>query len=422
MESGRDPSDTRPPPAPRGAILVLPTVATGQQGPVAAWVSAAGWASGLRKALGHVWVVTPGGPIEPDELRRRASAATLAPTAGPRWRSRVPVVAKTALKDAREWQRARAFRVDPAGPWRDHDVACVWQRHELFHTAGTRLARTLGVPSVVFVPAPLVWQAREWGVRRPGWSWWAEVAGERTPLRGADVVACGSEAVAEQVRRIGVDDRHIVITPTGADLDLFESLPDRDLVRHRLGLDDRFVVGWVGSFRRFHALEQAVDALVGLDRATLLLVGDGPERAELERRARARGVALVCTGTVPHDDVPGYLAAMDVGLVLASRDGPFHYSPLKLAEYLAAGVPVVAPRAGALPAQLHEGVDALLVTPGDRRELGSALRLLRDDPTARERLGTAARSAAAEHWSWDRSVGAALAAASRAANLSRSGR
>ena len=130
----------------------------------------------------------------------------------------------------------------------------------------------------------------------------------------------------------------------------------------------------------------------------------------------------MCTGTVPHDDVPGYLAAMDVGLVLASRDGRFHYSPLKLAEYLAAGVAVVAPRAGALPAQLHEGVDALLVTPGDRAELASALRLLRDDPTARERLGTAARSAAAEHWSWDRSVGAALAAASRAANLSRSGR
>jgi glycosyltransferase involved in cell wall biosynthesis len=422
MESGRDPSDTRPPAGPRGAILVLPTVATGQQGPVAAWVSAAGWAAGLRKALGHVWVVTPDGAIEPDELRRRASAATLAPASGPRWHRFVPVVGKTALKDAREWQRARAFHVDPVGPWREYDVACVWQRHELFHTAGTRLARTLGVPSVVFVPAPLVWQAREWGVRRPGWSRWAEVAGERTPLRHADVVACGSEAVAEQVRRIGVDDEHIVITPTGADLDLFASLPDRNVVRHRLGLDDRFVVGWVGSFRRFHALEQAVEALAGLDRATLLLVGDGPERASVERLARARGVALVCTGTVPHDDVPGYLAAMDVGLVLASGDAPFHYSPLKLAEYLAAGVAVVAPRAGALPAQLHEGVDALLVTPGDPVELASALRLLRDDPAARERLGEAARSAAAEHWSWDRSVGEALAAASRVANMSRSGR
>jgi glycosyltransferase involved in cell wall biosynthesis len=421
MESGRDPSDTGATSEPRGAIVVVPTVATGQQGPVAAWVSAAGWATAFRNLLGQVWVVTPDGRLQPDELRRRASAATLAPAAGPAWHRWVPVVANTARKDVREWRRAQTFRVDPAGPWRDADVACVWQRHELFHTAGARLARTLGVPSIVFVPAPLVWQAHQWGVRRPGWGRWTERAGERTPLQSADVVACGSEAVAEQVRRIGVDDRRIVITPTGADLDLFRSVPDRDALRHRLGLEGRFVVGWVGSFRRFHALDQAVDALDGLDGATLLLVGDGPERGAVERLARQRGVALHCTGTVAHDDVGGYLAAMDVALVLASKDQPFHYSPLKLAEYLATGVAVVAPRAGALPTQLRDGVDAMLVAPGDRRGLADALRVLRDDPTMRAGLGRAARSVAAERWSWDRSAREALAAASRVAPVSRSG-
>jgi glycosyltransferase involved in cell wall biosynthesis len=279
MAAGRDPFDPGATSGHRGAIVVVPTVVGGQQGPVAGWVSAAGWAAAMRNLLGRVWVVTPDGPMEPDELRRRASAATLTPSSNPRWHSWVPVVANTARKDVREWRRARAFQVDPAGPWRDDDVACVWQRHELFHTAGPRLARTLGVPSILFVPAPLVWQARQWGVHRPGWSHLTEQVGERNPLRHADVVACGSDAVAEQVRRIGVDDRRIVITPTGADLELFRSLPDRDALRRRLGLDGRFVVGWVGSFRRFHALDQAVDAVAGLDGATLFLVGDGPERA-----------------------------------------------------------------------------------------------------------------------------------------------
>lgn len=388
----------------RGAILVLPTVTAGQQGPVAALVSTAGWAAGLRRLLGAVWIVTPDGLVDGDELRRRASDAALTPAGGSRWQQRVPVVAKTAIKDAREWRRARAFHVDPAGPWQGHDVACVWQRHELFQTAGVELARALGVPAVVFVPAPLMWQARQWGVRRPGWSGWIERSGERAPLRAADVVACGSPTVAAEVARMGVHPRRIVVAPTGIDPDLFLVRPDRDAMRARLGIQDRFVVGWVGSFRRFHALEQAVLALAGMEGATLLLVGDGPERCRIEELARAHEVRVVCTGTVPHDDIPSYLAAMDVGLVLAARDAPFHYSPLKLAEYLAAGLAVIAPRAGDLPAQLRDGVDSVLVGPGDDHELAAALHRLQEDPGERARLGEAARTAAADRWSWDRSV------------------
>jgi glycosyltransferase involved in cell wall biosynthesis len=402
----------------RGAIVVLPTVTAGQQGPVAALVSAAGWASGLRRLLGEAWIVTPDGVVSSDELRRRASAAELAPNPSAAWRHRIPVVVKTAVKDAREWRRARRFHVDASGPWNGHDVACVWQRHELFHTAGPRLAHALGVPSVVFVPAPLVWQAREWGVRRPGWGRWTELAGEQAPLRNADVVACGSEAVAVEIRRLGIDDRRIVITPTGVDPDLFASPVDRTAVRRRLRVEGRFVAGWVGSFRKFHALDQAVDALAGLDDATLLLVGDGPERAHVEQLARACGVDVRATGTVAHDEIPAHLAAMDVALVLASPDRSFHYSPLKLAEYLSAGLPVIAPLAGELPAQLRDDVDALLVPAGDRVELTAALRRLRDEPATRERLARAAR-AAADHWSWDRSVARVLVAVNEAEHPAR---
>ncbi|MDQ1457174.1 MAG: hypothetical protein QOH28_2794 [Actinomycetota bacterium] len=415
MDAARDTSDGGPPTRPhRGAILVLPTTLAGERGPVAAGVSTAGWAGGFRRALGETWIVTPAGVVDPDELRRRASDASLAPAAGAGWRQRIPVVAKTAVKDVREWARAKAFRID-ASPWRDHDVAFVWQRHELFQTVGPRLAVALGVPSVLFVPAPLMWQASQWGVERPGWGRWLERVGERTPMRSADIVACGSATVAEEVSRIGVDDRRIVITPNGADPGFFRRSPgrDRESIRRRLGLEGRFVVGWVGSFRRFHALEHAVDALVGIENATLLLVGDGPERARMEQLARDRHVNVVCTGTVPHDKVPEHLAAMDVALVLSAGEQPFHYSPLKLAEYLAAGVAVIAPRVGDLPDQVEDGVDALLVNPGDTRQLASALRRLREDPVERHRLGRAASDAAADRWSWDRSVQLVLAAVDR---------
>jgi glycosyltransferase involved in cell wall biosynthesis len=90
--------------------------------------------------------------------------------------------------------------------------------------------------------------------------------------------------------------------------------------------------------------------------------------------------------------------------VLSAPAAAFHYSPLKLAEYLAAGLPVVAAEAGALPDRLRAGVDSLLVPPGDTAALRTALIRLRDDPGERDRLGRAGRAAAIDRWSWDRSV------------------
>jgi glycosyltransferase involved in cell wall biosynthesis len=138
--------------------------------------------------------------------------------------------------------------------------------------------------------------------------------------------------------------------------------------------------------------------------ATLLLVGDGPERARIERFARSLEVPAIFTGTVPHHELPAYLAAMDAAVILAARKVPFHYSPLKLAEYLAAGLPVVAPGTGQPAERLTDGVDAIVVPPHDVAALGAALRRLHDDPEERTRLGKAARAAAETEWSWDDQV------------------
>jgi glycosyltransferase involved in cell wall biosynthesis len=396
----------------RGAVFVLPTTTADQQGPVASWLSTAGWASAAEHVLGRAWVVTPGGVVDRREVRRRGSDPQLATETASSWRRRVPVVVKTAVKDVRQWQRARRFHVDPTGPWHGHHVEFVWQRHELFHSAGPELARTLGVPSVVFVPAPLVWEAEQWSVPRP-WSRWLERVGERPVLTAADLVACGTDMVADQVRRLGVRDDRILVTPTGVDLELFDEGLDRGAARAHLAFGDELVVGWVGSFRRFHGAEQAVEAVTGLDGVALLMVGDGPERPAVAELARARGVRAVFTGTVPQDDLPLRLAAMDVGLVLARPGEAFHYSPLKLAEYLAAGVCVVAPRAGQVAERLSDDVDAVLVPPGDLTALRAALLTLRDDPDRRRRLARGARKTAETAWSWDVQVRAVLEALAR---------
>jgi glycosyltransferase involved in cell wall biosynthesis len=317
-------------------------------------------------------------------------------------------VVKTAAKDARGYARGRQFAID-ADRYRDRDLAFVWQRHEMFQTAGLDLADALDVPSVLFVPATHVWEAEQWGVRRPGWRGLAERFGESPAMRRADVVACGSDVVAEQARRLGARSGSVVVTPTGVDIEMFSAPVEATRARARLGLQNRFVVGWVGSFRPFHALEQAIAAVDGIADASLLLVGDGPERPRIEAAARDRGVAAVFTGTVPHPELPELLATMDVALVLAGRDETFHYSPLKLAEYLAAGRAVVAPGVPQIADRINAGDEAILVPPGDAIALAAAVRRLHDDPELRARLGANARVAAAVNWSWDGAVRQVLA-------------
>jgi glycosyltransferase involved in cell wall biosynthesis len=299
--------------------------------------------------------------------------------------------------------------VPPSGPWSEAELCFVWQRHDLFYDAGLDLAAQLQVPSVLFVPALIVRQAEQWGVRRWGWGRRLERRAEVPSLRRATLVACGSDLIAADVGRLGVDEQRILVTPTGVDLALFDDAPDRDVARRALGLRDEFVVGWSGSFRGFHALDQLVDASARLGSVTLLLVGDGPERPRIQALADARGVDARFTGMVSHDRVPALLAAMDVGVVLGRADEPFHYSPLKLTEYLAAGLPIVAPAAPHLMAQLDDRRGVTFFAAGDAAALAARLAELRDDPARRARQGRRARAGASD-WSWDAQIARVSAA------------
>jgi glycosyltransferase involved in cell wall biosynthesis len=395
----------------RGALFVMPSPSAGQSGPVAVWITAAGWASAARRQFGTAWVLTPHGVFSPEEAAALATRPALAPPAGRRgWRRYVPVTLRTAAKDVLQIRKARRYRKAAMdGPWNGHDLAFVWQRHDLFHTAGFELARARGVPLVLFVDAPLVWEARKWGVRRPGWGKLLELAGERWQLRSADLVACVSDEVADELKTRGVSPDRLVVTPCSVDLETFTPETSGESVRQRFGLEGKFVVGWLGSFRRFHGVDLTLQAAALIqDRVpdlALLLVGDGLERPRMERLAHDLGLRnAVFTGTVPHSDVAGHIAAMDVSLVLDRGEQGFHYSPLKLREYMACGKAVIGPSVGELNRVLTDGVDGLLVRPGDPETLAAAIENLHGNPSRRRLLGSAARAKVAQEWSWDRQL------------------
>lgn len=392
------------------AVFVLPVIESGRGAPVASLLSAAGWAAAGARRYGRSWIVTPRGLVDPTEARRLAvtdDRPTTRPGTPISRRDRVvgavPAGVKTFGKDARHAVRGRRFEIGH-GPWRDGTVELVWQRHELFQVAGLDLADRLGVPSVLFVPATKVWEAARWGTRRPGWGGLVERLGESPALRRAELVACGTDQVAEQVARLGVPADRLLVTPNGVDLDRF-AVAERDEGRRRAGLtDDRVVVGWVGSFRPFHDLDQLVDACAGIDGIHLLLVGDGAERPAVEARCRDLGVEATFTGTVGPDVLPHLLAAMDIAVVVTGSADTFHYSPLKLGEYLAAGRPVVAPAVPSISERVRDDREAVLVPPGDRDALRAAIQDLRDDPGRRQALGRAGRVAARRSFSWDQQL------------------
>ncbi len=366
--------------------MVVPSRAQLSAGAV--WVTIANWADAFQRRFGDVEIVTPVGSITADQARRDAFSAGTA--RDPNRQSARFVNARTFAKDLRWVARGlrfdarirRRLKPDPTPPF-------VWQHHDLFQTAGATAARRLSVPLVLFVDAPLVWEARKWGVRRRGWGGVLQRIGEVPTLRRADLVACVSAEVADEVIRLGVNPERVLVTPCSAEVP--SPRPSGLKIRAGYGLEGAFVIGWVGSFRAFHALDLLIDAFtadqISSHNVALLLVGDGVERQRILERGAASGIRVVAPGSVPHAEVFEHVAAFDCGVLTVGADQAFHYSPLKLKEYLAMGTPVVAPAIGEMAQDLTDGVDALLYPPGNVGRLSDQLQLLIVDEGKRRQIG-----------------------------------
>ncbi len=106
------------------------------------------------------------------------------------------------------------------------------------------------------------------------------------------------------------------------------------------------------------------------------------------------------TGALPPHEIPAHLARMDVAVAPYPALPNFYFSPLKVYEYMAAGVPVVASRVGQLGELIQEGHNGLLCDPGDVRALAAALGRLADDPGERRKLAQAGLETILRQHTW----------------------
>lgn len=211
-------------------------------------------------------------------------------------------------------------------------------------------------------------------------------------LKRSDVVTAVSMWLREETIKVFGCSRPIEVVPNFVDVGRFK--PRESGVRRLVfaAPDERLLVH-VGNFRPVKRAERAVEAFAHVAArlpARLLMVGEGPERAACEARARALGVRERVRFLGAQPNVEDLLPLTDV-LLLPSEHESFGLAAL---EAMACGVVPVVSRAGGLPEVIEHDVTGLLVEDGDARRMGEAAALLLADPARMARMGSAAREAA----------------------------
>ena len=231
----------------------------------------------------------------------------------------------------------------------------VWERHSLYSDAGVKLHARTGARWILEVNAPLVQE-------RARYESMADLefaqAWERDVLLAAPEIVAVSAWLVQWLRSLGA--KHVRHVPNG----VAGHRGNREATRTRLGLDGRFVVGFVGSMKPWHGAERLPAILDALPDAVGLIVGEGPVKVEHSR--------LRSLGQLVEADVADAIAAMDVALALYAADAPPWFCPLKVLAYRAQGTPIVATDLGDCRVLVGEAGTTLPPTATDADFAGAA--------------------------------------------------
>lgn len=280
----------------------------------------------------------------------------------------------------------------------------VIERYYNFGGEGVLAASRLGIPAALEVNAPIIdypgsAKARlDKALLVEPMRRWREAICRRTDL----FITTSADILPPWIER-----RRILEVEWGADVDHFR--PDASGPVPFTRTDDRIICVFAGAFRSWHGAVHLAAALARLhrdgdQRFGAVFIGDGPERHAAE--AAARDVpGITFTGALPHDTLPAALAAADIGVAPFDpiKHAPlrlgFYWSPLKIFEYMAVGLPVVAPALPRLKRLVDDKREGILYDAREPRALDRAIVALAD-PDRRRRMGAAARARVVRDFSW----------------------
>ena len=211
-------------------------------------------------------------------------------------------------------------------------------------------------------------------------------------LRRVDALVCPSSYLASRAVAWGIDEERVTVIPNPAPP--LAALPERDEARARFEIEGP-TLAFAGRITRQKALGVALEALGRVDGVSLLVAGDGPDLDNVRREANARQLdgRVRFLGRLERDGVLALFRAADASLLTSSWEN----FPHTVVEALAVGTPVIATAAGGVTEVVHDGVNGLVVPPGDVDALSAAITRYLDDGELRERLRGAAAASVVEY-------------------------
>jgi len=263
----------------------------------------------------------------------------------------------------------------------------LYERYTTFMLAGCWLKALTGIPYLCEVNAPLSDERYTHGQLKlrslaklcERWTW-----------RAADKVFPVSGVLKQYLEDHHIPGVKIDVIHNGIDPERFADVPAEEQAKARLGLEGKTVLGFVGFARDWHGLNRTFPLLEQSQDRVLLIVGDGPARADLEAEAHARGLAnqLRFTGYLAREAIAEHIMAFNVAL---QPDVVPYASPLKLFEYMALGRAIVAPCKANICEILTHEESALLFDADNPDAFAQCVERLCADEAARRTLGRAAK-------------------------------
>jgi glycosyltransferase involved in cell wall biosynthesis len=282
------------------------------------------------------------------------------------------------------------------------DADGIYERFSLFCEGGVLAARRLAIPHVLEINAPLRWEARAFR----SLTYHEEAAAiERRVLGATDRIFAVSDELATLLVSDGVDEAKIDVVPNGVD-------PTKVSARRARVAQAPFVVGFAGSLKPWHGVEVLADAcrraLMLVPDLRVAIVGDGPARSSVTTLAEQPGVTV--HGQKSYADTLRLMSGWDAGLAPYLPLETFYFSPLKVLDYMAAGVCPIASDLGQIRSLLGAGERGVLVEPADPHALAAAILGLASDRGRAAALGArAARYVRTSH-TWSHNARRAIAA------------
>ena len=295
----------------------------------------------------------------------------------------------------------------------------IYQRYSLGNFTGVLLKNKFNIPYICEYNGSILWIEKNWG---KGGGESKKIIFkrlldkiEKINLYNADIIVTVSDVLKEELLQRGILSEKILVNPNGVNADVYHPKIDGTSVRNQYNLSEKKVLGFIGTFGKWHGAEILTKAfgeyckLYPNNNLVLFLIGNGLMMPEVKNIIKNYKIEkqVILPGFVEQSLGPIYLAACDILISphIENPDGTkFFGSPTKLFEYMAMGKPIIASKLGQLQEILKHEETALLTTPGNEIEIVECIHRLINDEKLSSILAENARKEVVSKHTWDKHV------------------